>query len=106
MTKVILKKNLKPNIYLLSPPNLKLEEFTKLLESVFSLGIVTIFQLRLKNCSDQFLHTSIKLLKNICKKKNVLFILNDRPDLVKIYNLDGVHVGEKDLSIKSCRKIM
>ncbi|RPH05847.1 MAG: thiamine phosphate synthase [Alphaproteobacteria bacterium TMED194] len=40
------------------------------------------------------------------KKKNVTFILNDRVDIAKKLNVDGVHVGKEDGSIKSARNIL
>ena len=35
-----------------------------------------------------------------------MFILNDRPDLAKKINVDGVHLGKDDFSIKKARKIL
>jgi len=48
----------------------------------------------------------INFIFPICKKFNIKFILNDRPDLAKIFNLDGVHVGKKDTSIFLCRSLL
>ena len=48
----------------------------------------------------------IKLIEKFAKKYNIKFILNDRPDLAKLFNLDGVHVGKKDTSIFMCRSLL
>ncbi len=42
----------------------------------------------------------------ICIKKNVTFILNDRVDIAKKLNVDGVHLGKEDGSIKNARNIL
>ena len=101
-----LKKNSKPEIYLISPEHIEVKKFAKLLEKILSLGIVKIFQLRLKKCPVDYLHICIEILFSICKKYKVLFILNDNPELVKKYNLNGVHVGESDLPLSACREII
>ena len=46
------------------------------------------------------------LLYRICIKKNVTFILNDRVDIAKKLNVDGVHLGKEDGSIKNARNIL
>ena len=48
----------------------------------------------------------INFLYPICKKFNIKFILNDRPDLAETFNLDGVHVGKKDTSVYLCADII
>ena len=47
-----------------------------------------------------------KKIKEICKKKNVKFIVNDEPELAKKLNADGCHLGQKDMSITEARKIV
>jgi thiamine-phosphate pyrophosphorylase len=32
--------------------------------------------------------------------------MNDRPDLAKLSNADGVHVGQEELAVKECRAIL
>ena len=47
-----------------------------------------------------------KKIKQICKKNNVKFLVNDDPELSKKLNADGCHLGQKDMSIKEARKIV
>jgi thiamine-phosphate pyrophosphorylase len=65
-----------------------------------------IIQLRIKNKSDSFILDIAQKLKKYCKKYKVLFLINDRADLAMISKADGVHLGQKDISIKSARKIL
>jgi thiamine-phosphate pyrophosphorylase len=47
-----------------------------------------------------------KKIKQICKKKNVKFLVNDNPELSKKLNADGCHLGQNDMSITEARKII
>jgi len=68
--------------------------------------MINFFQLRVKNSNDERLINLIYFFVPICKKFNIKFIINDRPDLAKSFNLDGVHVGKKDSSIFFCRSLL
>ncbi len=98
--------NNKPKIYLISPSKIDMQYFPSLLSSVLDTGMVSIFQLRLKNYIDSELLKITRLLFKICEDKKVIFILNDRPDLAKNANVDGVHIGKNDCSIKEARSIL
>jgi thiamine-phosphate pyrophosphorylase len=54
---------------------------------------------------DDFLKIASKL-KDICREKNIPFIINDRVDIALQINADGVHLGQEDLPIESARKIL
>ena len=45
-------------------------------------------------------------IKNICKKYNVKFIINDDPLLALKLDADGCHLGQKDMNIKTAKKIL
>ena len=96
----------KPLIYLISPPNVDINTFPNILSNVLDTRMVKVFQLRLKNYIDTDIIKITSLLKRICKEKKVTFILNDRVDIAKKLNLDGVHIGKDDSSIKRARSIL
>ena len=93
-------------LYLISPPNININEFIFSLDDVLNTGLVSCFQLRLKNVKDEDIIESSKALKPICNKYHVPFILNDRLDLVNKVEADGVHLGEDDDSILEARKLL
>jgi len=93
-------------LYLISPADIEVNEFSKTLEKVLETGLVSCFQLRLKDIKDDTLIFIAKILLLICKKYNVPFILNDRLDLAKKVNADGVHLGENDGSISEAREML
>ena len=96
----------KPLIYLISPSKIDIKTFPRILAKVLDTQVVNVFQLRLKNYKDSDLTSITSLLYKICIKKNVTFILNDRVDIAKKLNVDGVHLGKEDGSIKNARNIL
>ena len=96
----------KPLIYLISPIKIDVKTFPGILSKVLDTQMVDVFQLRLKNYKDLDLIKITSLLYKICKKKNVTFILNDRIDIAKKLNVDGVHLGKEDGSIKKARNTL
>ena len=96
----------KPLIYLISPSKIDIKTFPGILSKVLETQVVNVFQLRLKNYKDSDLIFITSLLYKICIKKNVTFILNDRIDIAKKLNVDGVHLGKEDGSIKNARNIL
>ena len=96
----------KPLIYLISPSKINVKTFPDVLSKVLDTRMINVFQLRLKNYKDLDLIRITSLLYKICKKKKVTFILNDRIDIAKKLNIDGVHIGKEDGSIKSARNIL
>jgi thiamine-phosphate pyrophosphorylase len=100
-----LRINKKKFIYLISP-NKIYTQFYYDLKEVLKVGKVGFFQLRLKKYSLQQKIIIGKKIKQICKKNNVKFLVNDDPELSKKLNADGCHLGQKDTSIKEARKIV
>lgn len=47
-----------------------------------------------------------KILCELCKKNNVLFIVNDHVDIALMVDADGVHVGQEDMHVNEIRKIL
>tara|TARA_B110000438_G_scaffold288061_1_gene321037 strand:+ start:867 stop:1397 length:531 start_codon:yes stop_codon:yes gene_type:complete len=67
---------------------------------------VKYFQLRIKKKSSESLLKISRKIKKITNKNNVKFIINDNPTLAKKVNVDGCHIGQKDMSFKKSRKIL
>ena len=97
--------NKKRFIYLISP-NKIYPKFYSDLKEVLKVGKVGFFQLRLKKYSFQQKIFIGKKIKQICKKNNVKFLVNDDPELSKELNADGCHLGQKDTDIVDARKIV
>jgi thiamine-phosphate pyrophosphorylase len=94
-------------LYLISPPSIVLADFALQLEQALAASKrAKAFQLRLKNADDNQIVEAAKTLLPLCRAHDVAFILNDRPDLAVQCGLDGVHLGQDDMSIADARKIV
>lgn len=67
---------------------------------------VKIIQYREKGESTGDMIKEAKEIDELCKKNNVLFIINDRVDIVLAVDSDGVHLGNKDMTYSIARKIL
>lgn len=84
---------------------LKGRDFYQCIEEALK-GGVTMLQLREKNAEGrEFLEKAFKL-RELTKKYNVKFIINDRVDIAMLCGADGVHVGQDDIPIREVRRIM
>ena len=93
-------------IYLISPNEIKEEEFYSNLNQVLSSKKVSFFQLRLKKEKIKKKIIIAEKIKKICKKYRVKFLINDDPIFAKKINADGCHLGQKDMNILKARKIL
>ena len=99
-----LKKALK--LYLVTDSDiLKGRDFYKVIEDSMKAG-VTMVQLREKDADGkEFLEKAMKL-RELTRKYNVSFIINDRVDIAMLCDADGIHVGQSDIDAVSVRKLI
>ena len=83
-------------LYLISPPALDARRFADPLKRALDGGDVACFQLRLKGDPDADVLRAAEVLMPVCIERGVAFIINDRADLAKQADADGVHIGSDD----------
>ena len=93
-------------LYLITPSKININKFSVSLDEVLKTSLVSCLQLRLKDVKDKDIIEAARILKPICSNYNVPFILNDRLDLVRELETDGVHLGQEDASISEARKLL
>ena len=93
-------------VYLISPNKIKNDNFYTDLALVLSSKKVSFFQLRLKQETNKTKLEIGKKIKKICKKYKVKFLINDEPEIAKKLNVDGCHLGQKDMDILEARRIL
>lgn len=69
-------------------------------------GGVDLVQLREKNSSAKRIIELGKKVRALCSHYNALFIINDRIDIAKIVDADGVHLGQDDADVEAAREIL
>ena len=63
-------------------------------------------QLRMKEASPEEVKAVALQLKPLCKAKEAILILDDHVELAKKLEVDGVHLGKKDMPIGEARQIL
>ena len=97
--------NNKKFIYLISPLKIDKAFYINLI-NVLKQKKVGFFQLRLKKLSFKKKLLIGRKIKNICKRFNVKFLINDDVYLAKELDADGCHLGQKDMNLLEARKII
>jgi thiamine-phosphate pyrophosphorylase len=92
-------------LYLISPLDVA-GDFPARLQRALDAGPIAAFQFRVKGC-DQ--HEAARLaapLLEICRAKDVAFIVNDSISLAKRLQADGVHLGQDDGTVAEAREAL
>lgn len=69
-------------------------------------GGVQIVQLREKSLNDRDFLERAWLVRRLTRATGTLFIVNDRPDIARLVEADGVHLGQEDMPIREARRIL
>src|SRR5206468_6231988 len=65
-----------------------------------------MIQLREKKLSDRELLERARNVRRWTRKAGVLFIVNDRPDIARLVEADGVHLGQDDMPVREARRLL
>ena len=86
-------------------PNMYKSDFDYLskIKTVIESGI-NIFQFRCKTFSSKRKKFFLKSISTICDNNNVKLIINDDYNLIKSFDINGLHIGESDRDLISARK--
>jgi thiamine-phosphate pyrophosphorylase len=82
-----------------------LDAFAERVEMLCKAG-VDVLQLRDKSLDDRTLVERARLMASLCRRHGVTSIVNDRADIAVAAGADGVHVGQKELSITDARAVV
>jgi len=103
----MIKKELLRNIdlYFITDSNLTKKGILNDVKSAISAG-VKIIQYREKEKTTREMFNEASVIRNMCAKNNVLFIINDRVDIALATDADGVHLGDDDMPYDIARKLL
>ncbi len=98
------KKICLPRVYFITHRN---ERFTYLDSARLALDSgIRLIQLRMKDADKEEIKSTAEELQTICNSYNATLILDDHVEIVRELNLDGVHLGLKDMPIKEAKCIL
>jgi thiamine-phosphate pyrophosphorylase len=69
-------------------------------------GGAQVIQLREKSKADRDVVAIGHMVRRCTRDAGALFIMNDRPDIARTVDADGVHVGQTELSVRDTRRIV
>lgn len=69
-------------------------------------GGATMVQLREKNLGDGALLERARAVRRWTRQAGVLFVVNDRADVARLAEADGLHLGQGDLPVREARRIV
>ena len=93
-------------LYLVTPSALDPRAFRDRLAAALDGGDVACVQLRLKDVSDDDIRRAGEILMPVCHRRDVAFIVNDRPDIAQALGADGVHIGQTDAGYEEARQLV
>jgi thiamine-phosphate diphosphorylase len=74
-------------------------------EALLAAG-VRLIQYRDKQASSRELYASARQVAECVRQAGGIFIVNDRADIARAVDADGVHVGQDDLPVESARALL
>lgn len=69
-------------------------------------GGIKIIQYRDKNKSLKEKVKEAREIRELCKKNDVIFIMNDHVDIAMLVDADGVHIGQDDMDPADVRRLI
>jgi thiamine-phosphate pyrophosphorylase len=69
-------------------------------------GGAQVFQLREKGLADRDLLERARQVRRWTRQAGALFLVNDRPDIARLAEADGVHLGQEDMTVRDARRIL
>jgi thiamine-phosphate pyrophosphorylase len=99
-------------LYLITPPEVSdISAFARLLDKTLAAGDVASLQIRLKDregrpAPDDHIRTLGDRIVGASQDRGVAVLINDRPDLARALQADGVHIGQGDAPYARAREIV
>lgn len=79
--------------------------YEALAEAAVKAGVSAI-QLREKKCESGAMLAMARRLRELTRGTRTLFFVNDRPDIARLSEADGLHLGQNDLAVAEARQIV
>ncbi len=67
---------------------------------------IKIIQYREKDQQTKTMYDEAMKIKQLCKRYNAMFIVNDRIDIALAVDADGVHVGQDDMPVEIVKRYL
>ncbi|MEL6913023.1 MAG: thiamine phosphate synthase [Pseudomonadota bacterium] len=95
-----------PQIYLVSPPEIELSRFPKLLNACLEAAPVACFRLALSSKDENTLSKAGDACREVCHGRDVAIVIDSHVQLAARLGLDGVHLPDGSKSVRKARKTL
>ncbi|MEL7299586.1 MAG: thiamine phosphate synthase [Pseudomonadota bacterium] len=95
-----------PQIYLVSPPEIELSRFPKLLAACLDAAPVACFRLALSSKDETTLSKAGDACREVCHARDVAIVIDTHVQLAERLGLDGVHLPDGSKSVRKARKAL
>ena len=69
-------------------------------------GGARLLQLRWKGAATRDVLAAAATIRDLTRARSALFLVNDRPDIARAVEADGVHLGQDDLPVAAARRVL
>ncbi|MEF8853791.1 MAG: thiamine phosphate synthase [Haloarculaceae archaeon] len=94
------------DVYLITQESLSAGRSTREIVEAAIAGGVDVVQLREKDRSARERYHLGRKLRDLTREAGVTFVVNDRVDLARAVDADGVHLGDEDLPVPAARELL
>jgi thiamine-phosphate pyrophosphorylase len=96
----------KPQIYLISPPEIELQSFADLLGQILATCDIACFRLALSSTDEAEITRAADHLRAICHARDVAMVIDTHFRLVDRLGLDGCHLRDGAKQVREVRKAL
>ncbi len=94
------------SLYLVTDAGLSLGRSHREIVEAAIAGGATVVQYREKGASTRRMVEEARELRELCRRRRIPFIVNDRLDVALAVDADGIHVGQDDLPAVLARRLI
>ncbi|MDG1377290.1 MAG: thiamine phosphate synthase [Yoonia sp.] len=94
----------KPQLYLITPPDLDLETFPDRLAACLDVADISCVRLTMASRDETRIAKAADALREITHERDVAFVIDSHIQMVERLGLDGVHLTDGSRSVKASRK--
>ncbi|MCP5087281.1 MAG: thiamine phosphate synthase [Rhodobacteraceae bacterium] len=93
-----------PQIYLITPPEFELSEFSNSLGAIFGTFDIACLRLRMSSDDADTIGRAADVLRDTCHKYEIPLVIDSHYRLVTTHGLDGVHLADGARRLRDIRK--
>lgn len=94
----------RPQIYLVTPPDLSLETFPAQLAAMLDAHEIAVVRLALASRDEDHVARVADALRLVCHERDIALVIDEHVQLVERLGLDGVHLLDGARSVRKLRK--